>query len=99
MWGSCCKASRAPLPARGQGSQAQHHHQDPVQPTENYREDGSTAPRQVQLSQIRETEINKVLIYCGKKKAGSGEWVGKRSKKLYLEKKENLKLNEACTSN
>lgn len=22
------------------------------------------------------TEINKVLIYCGKKKAGSGEWVG-----------------------
>lgn len=53
-WGSCCKASRAPLPARRHQSQAQHPHQDPIQPTENHREDGSTALMRVQLSQIRE---------------------------------------------
>lgn len=54
MWGSCCKASRAPLPARRHQSQAQHPHQDPIQSTENHRKDGSTAPMRVQLSQIRE---------------------------------------------
>lgn len=54
MWGSCSKASRAPLPARRHQSQAQHPHQGPVQPTENHREDGSTALLRVQPSQIRE---------------------------------------------
>lgn len=99
MRGSCSKASRAPLPARRHQSQVQHPHQGPVQPTENHREDRSTALLRVQLSQIREIQkINKVLIYCGKEKAGSGKWVGEWEKqKLCLEKKENLKLNEACT--
>lgn len=56
MWGSCSKASRAPLPARRHQSQGQHPHQDPVQPTENHKEDGSTALVRVQLSQIRQIE-------------------------------------------
>lgn len=93
MSGSCCKASRAPLPARRHQSQAQHpqprSHSTNRKPQgrRKYRTDASTA-----VPDKGNTEINKVLIYCGKKKAGSGEWVGEGEKqKLYLEKKENLK--------
>lgn len=64
------------------------------QGTRKYCTDASTA-----VPDKGNIEINKVLIYCGKKKAGSGEWVGGEKQKPYLEKKENLKLNEACTPN
>lgn len=97
-WGSCCKASSSsqetPKPSPAPSPRSHSTNRKP-QGRRKYCTDASTT-----VPDKGNIEINKVLISCDKKKAGSGEWVGEGEKqKLYLEKQENLKLNEACTLN